>query len=243
MLATHCLAARSFIVFTAPVFARDIGSFDRILNVNGPLDLEVATNSGRIVVRPGNAGTIQIHAVISASDDVSSPDVRDIEVNPPIQQTGNSIRIRPLDNDRFRRIAIAYDLLVPAQTKLRAATGSGGIRVSGVDDEVHAQTGSGGIELDTLKGRVEARTGSGGIRGNGLSGPITARAGSGGITLGLASTGGFDLRARTGSGRISVDPPITMQGVFSGRHEVEGKIRGGGPLVDVATGSGGVRIQ
>jgi hypothetical protein len=243
MPVTHYLAACSLIVFAAPAFARDIGSFDRTLSVNGPVDLEVATNSGRIVVRPGNTGAVQVHAIISASDDVSSPDVRDIEVNPPIQQTGNSIRIRPLDNDRFRRISIAYEVVVPAQTKLRAATGSGGIRISGIDDEVHAQTGSGGIELDTLKGRVEARTGSGGIRGNGLSGPITARAGSGGITLGLASTSGFDLRARTGSGRISVDPPITMQGVFSGRHEVEGKIRGGGPLVDVATGSGGVRIE
>jgi DUF4097 and DUF4098 domain-containing protein YvlB len=202
MLATHRLAACSLIVFAAPVFARDIGSFDRALNVNGPVDLEVATNSGRITVRPGNTGAVQIHAVISVSD-------------------------------RFRRIAIAYDVLVPAQTKLRAATGSGGIRISGVDDEVRAQTGSGGIELDALTGRVEARAGSGGIRGSGLSGPITARTGS----------GGFDLRARTGSGRISVDPPITMQGVFSGRHQVEGKIRGGGPLVDVATGSGGVRIE
>src|ERR1700726_4078219 len=113
MLATHRLAACSLIVFAAPVFARDIGSFDRALNVNGPVDLEVATNSGRITVRSGNTGAVQIHAVISASDDVNSPDVRDIELNPPIQQTGNSIRIRPIDNDRFRRIAIAYDVLVP----------------------------------------------------------------------------------------------------------------------------------
>jgi hypothetical protein len=243
MLATHRLAACSLIVFVAPVFARDIGSFDRTLNVNGPVDLEVATHSGRITVRPGNTAIVQIHAVISTSDDLNSPDVRDIENNPPIQQTGNSIRIRAIDSDRFRRIAIAYELQIPAQTKLRATTGSGGIRISGVDDEVRAQTGSGGIELDALKGRVEARTGSGGIRGSALSGPITARTGSGGITLGLVATGGFDLRARAGSGRISVDPPITMQGVFSERHEVEGKIRGGGPLVDVATGSGGIRIE
>jgi DUF4097 and DUF4098 domain-containing protein YvlB len=246
----------------APVFAAEIGSFDRTLNVSGPVDLDIENSSGRVTVRPGDTSTVRVHAVISSWDGAFSADTtqraREIEANPPIRQTGNSIRIDRIDD---RHISIAYDLVVPAQTRLQSKTGSGaqsvegiqgpvtatagsgGIQVARIDDTVTLQSGSGGIEFDSIKGRVEATTGSGGVRGANLSGPITAHAGSGGITLRLAGSTGFDVHAQTGSGQIYVNPPITMQSSSFGRHEVRGQIRGGGPAIDVTSGSGGVRIE
>lgn len=246
----------------APMFAAEIGSFDRTLNVNGPVDLEIENNSGRITVRPGDTSTVRIHAVISSWDGGVLADTtqraRAIEANPPIHQAGNSIRIDRIDE---RHISIAYDLVVPAQTRLQSKTGSGGqsiegiqgpvtatagsggIQIARIDDAVTVQSGSGGVEFDSIKGRIEATTGSGGVRGANLSGPIIAHAGSGGITLRLTGTTGFDVHAQTGSGQIYVDPPITMQSASFGRHEVRGQIRGGGPTIEVTTGSGGVRIE
>ena len=67
------------------------GSFDRTLAVNGAVDLNVETGSGRIEVRPGDTSSVRIHGVIRAHDDFFGSDearIHDIETNPPISQTG-----------------------------------------------------------------------------------------------------------------------------------------------------------
>jgi hypothetical protein len=267
MQAVACIFPWALIMVGAvgPVSAREIGSFDRTLGVNGPVDLDVTTNSGRISVRRGDTNAVRIHGVISVSDSDFTGDAaqraRQIESNPPVNQSGNSIRINRVDTFPDRYIAIAYELVVPERTRLHSRTGSGsqsvtgiagpvdvmtgsgGIQIAQVADEVSARTGSGRIELDSVKGRVEAQTGSGAIRGSNLSGPVTARTGSGGVTLHLPPNGGFDLDAQTGSGRVYVAPPITMQSTAFDRHEVRGRIRGGGPTITVSTGSGGVDID
>jgi hypothetical protein len=58
----------------------------------------------------------------------------------------------------------------------------------------------------------------------------------------LGKTSGFDLNVHTGSGTIHSDEPITVQGSF-GKHELKGTVRGGGPAVEVSTGSGDVDIK
>lgn len=255
-------AAPVLILAALPGWARQIGSFDRTLAVNGAVDLDVRTNSGAISVHTGNTQQVQIHAVIDGRD-VSSADeqrARDIEANPPIHQTGNSIRIDRLDDFTYRHISVSYELTVPPQTKVQARTGSGSesiesvrgpveaetgsgsIRVSGVDQEIHARTGSGSIEFERTKASVDAETGSGTIRGEDVAGPVTARAGSGGIRLRLDPTAGFDVHAHTGSGRFTVTPPMTVQGAFGSR-AVQGKIRGGGKALELATGSGSIHLD
>ena len=57
----------------------------------------------------------------------------------------------------------------------------------------------------------------------------------------LARAGGYDIRAHAGSGRITA-PDVTVSGTIS-RHEVNGKLRGGGPLVDVQADSGHIDIR
>src|SRR5262245_51391330 len=85
------------------------GSFDRSLNVSGTVDLEVLTGSGSIEVRPGSGDRVQIHGRIRAGDNWwrSSRDtedtVRRIEANPPIEQSGQRIRVgQNGDRDWYR---------------------------------------------------------------------------------------------------------------------------------------------
>ena len=52
----------------------------------------------------------------------------------------------------------------------------------------------------------------------------------------------FDLNAHTGSGSITLNHPVTVEGSI-GRKEVRGKVRGGGVPIDVQTGSGSIRIN
>src|SRR5579885_1736586 len=256
----------AFAALSLPVWALETtGSFDRTLNVTGPVDLEVQNGSGGVIVRAGDAGTVRIHATIRMHDgSVENPAqrIREVESNPPVFQTGNSVRIGPIQDEWLRRhISISYEITTPRQTRLRSRTGSGRQAVEGIQGPVDVRTGSGGVSVSRIASDVRAETGSGGMEASGVSGPITAqtgsgavrleqttpgpveaRTGSGGVTLRLPSSGGYDVEAHTGSGSVTVDQPITLRGTMN-RHELRGQIRGGGSLVRVSTGSGSVRIQ
>jgi Putative adhesin len=260
------------------------GSFDRSLTVSGPVDLDVNTDSGGIAVRPGASGYLRVHAILKAqhgwfeSSDVTSR-IRQLERNPPIEQTGNHIRIGYVQNpDLLKGISMRLEIETPADTQVRAHADSGRVRVEGihgpadchtdsggieiydVGSDVRATADSGGIHLTHINGSAFARVDSGGIDATEVAGsidaqadsggirvgqtrpaPIRARADSGGVTVQLASTGGYDISAESGSGHVSV-PEMTIRGTLTPRRVV-GKVRNGGPLVSIQVDSGNVNVQ
>ena len=112
-----------------PAVAADEGHFDRTLTVTGAVDLDVQTGSGDITVRPGNAGSVEIHAKIQANGwhfGGDNSQIEAIEKNPPIQQEGNTIRIGHVeDRDLLRHVSISYEIITPKETKLHSTSGSG----------------------------------------------------------------------------------------------------------------------
>lgn len=146
---------------------------------------------------------------------------------------------------------------------LRASTGSGGIRGTGIAGAINASTGSGSIELEQTGegGSVEASTGSGGVEVRGVRSTLRVRTGSGsiraqgtpggewslhtasgGITVQLPSNAAFEVNARSNSGRVHTNHPVTVVGTI-GPREVRGSVRGGGPLLDLSTSSGSIHIE
>lgn len=252
------------VLVAAPLAARDYeGSFERTLKVAGPVELEVTTGSGNIDVRSGEASTVRVRGTIRVSRRVGAEaaerKIQYLESNPPVEQSGNFIRVGRISDPEIRRhISISYELVVPAATRLRSETGSGdqaiegikgpvkastglgNIRVSSLDDEARLDTGSGDIELASLSGAVYAQTGSGNIRANRLAGMVRAHTGSGDIRLEGNSTG--PVRADTGSGNVEVRG---VQGALhaqtgSGNIVVQGEPRGDWKL---ETGSGNVSMH
>jgi hypothetical protein len=127
-------------------------------------------------------------------------------------------------------------------SEVRAAADSGGIRISNINGAVTAHVDSGGIEASEVAGNIDAKADSGSIRlSQTKAAPIHARSDSGGVTVKLAPGAGYDAQLETGSGHIRV-PEITANGSFSG-HRVDGKIRGGGPLIDIHVDSGGITVE
>jgi hypothetical protein len=127
-------------------------------------------------------------------------------------------------------------------SEVRATADSGGIHIRRVNGPVYAHADSGGIEAMEISGSVDAEADSGGVRVSQTApAPIRARSDSGGADITLARTGGYDIRAHAGSGPITA-PEITVSGRISS-HEVYGKLRGGGALVDVKTDSGHIDIH
>src|SRR5437588_5815676 len=244
-----------------PAVARVEGSFERSLKVSGPVDIDINTGSGTITVHAGGSDRVEVRGRIRASDWSGNgrEKVRRLEADPPIQQSGNSIHIGHIEDPELRRnVSISYELTVPAETEMKAHSGSGNqtvdgirgpveinagsgsVRISNIGDTVRADTGSGNMDIDRGKGNVRAHAGSGSIRATDVAGGFQANTGSGRITLSQISPGA--VRVETGSGGME------LRGV-RGSLEAKagsGTIRAEGDPTGawiVRTGSGGVQLR
>lgn len=299
-----CAAMLAVLLLTTTLFAAaPQGTFEKTLQVSGPVDLEVLTRSGDVTIRAGSAGSVQIHGKIFIGnrwlEGRRESDVHAIEQNPPIHQDGNSIRV---DYVNARGISVDYVIIVPTDTAIRTHSGSGDQIIEGTHGNVDIETGSGDVKLRSVKGPIRLETGSGDVRAHEISGSIQGgtgsgdveieevaggdinlrtgsgninaraiqggfqgetgsgdvtaegtqggtwdiRSGSGNVQVHLPENAAFDADISTSSGSLDVDAPVemTVQGrVSETRKAIRGKVRGGGPLLRVRTGSGDIHIQ
>ena len=261
-LPTALVAAIASCFSACPVFGSAEGHFERTLQITGPANVQVETGSGSIEVHQGSSNQIQINGHIKANDwfgGNAGDRVKRLESNPPIQQSGNEVRIGHVDDPELRRnISISYEITVPATTELHASagsgnvsitgvagpveasTGSGRMKISGIGSGVRAHTGSGNIDLDGAKGSVYVRTGSGSIHASGVAGGFDGQTGSGHLVLEQSAPG--SVHAETGSGGLelrNVHGSLEAR-AGSGNITAEGQATGGWML---RTGSGDVQLR
>jgi hypothetical protein len=221
-------------------------SFDRTLNVNGPVTLHVSTGSGYIHVSPGSDSQVHIVGHVKSGGNSwwgggSSDDaVSRVTSNPPINQAGNIIRVGEGSEDFMRHVSIDYEITTPANTMLTAESGSGDLQLGNLNGTVRAHTGSGSIRADKLGAGARLETGSGSIEATQLMGSSTLQTGSGDVRADLGSPG--DVVASTGSGTIKLN---NVQGAVkaetgSGTLEVSGQPTSPWKL---ETGSGDISLQ
>ncbi len=235
------LCAALVAAFSLPALASE-ATFERTLSVKGQATLIINTGSGYIHLTRGNDSQIQIHGRVKSSGwDGSEAKVKEIAEHPPIEQTGDIIRIGT-HNEHWNHITIDYDVQLPANAILNAGTGSGDIIVEGVGQNSVIETGSGNIKANGLTGSLRAHTGSGNIDGDlSGSGEVQAGTGSGNVTLHGVHGG---LKAETGSGNIHI----------SGNPEHDWKLEtGSGSVVlevghaafdlNAETGSGSIQVD
>ena len=230
----HHHASRSFLALAAlgvsgcvldARHSESEGSFNRTLTVNGPVELDVQTGSGSIQVRTGGPGTVVVRGRVWShwgcwSGASPEEQIREVEAKPPVEQSGNEIRLGALRSP-WDCVSISFDVTVPPDSRVRARSGSGSQSIAGVHGPVEASAGSGALRIDHTTGDVKASTGSGGIDVETCGGSLIARAGSGSI---WASGVEGDIEAHAGSGRVTA----TQMG--RGRTEA-------------TTGSGGISVS
>ena len=260
-------ALASILLSAAAVCGQEAqGEFVRSLNISGAAELDLNTDSGGISVSAGPAGVVKVRAILKAQrgwpfNSNVEDRIRRIESNPPVEQSGNRIRIGHVsDTSLMKGISMRLEIQAPAESRVRAQADSGGIRVEGIKGPVDCRTDSGGIRIRDVQDSVFARADSGGIEAIGVAGPvdietdsggirveqtkaaiIRARADSGGAQLRLARSEGYDLSLSSESGRVSA--PTLDSGSNVSRHKASGKLRGGGPTVSVEVDSGGIVVD
>jgi Putative adhesin len=206
LIALGWLVGLGVIVAGAASWSDVRGSFTRSFQVSGPVSLEVSNGSGDITVRQGGSASVEIRAKIHVGDRwFGSADVdrrvHAIETNPPLEQNGNTIRIRKFEEeDRNPHISIDYEIMAPAETQLHSETGSGDVTVDGIRGPVSARTGSGDVKMSGLHADVTAHTGSGDAKFQDIdAGRLEIETGSGDVELHEVRCA---VQARTGSGDI-----------------------------------------
>jgi DUF4097 and DUF4098 domain-containing protein YvlB len=231
------LAAAVFALAALPALAAE-ATFDRTLTVNGRVELNVGTGSGNIHLTQGSGTQVKIHGRVKSNFGGSEERVREIAANPPIEQTGNIIRIGG-HHENYHNISVDYEIEAPADAFLEASSGSGNVTDEGVGQNAKLSSGSGNIRATGLRGSFNVGTGSGNIYAEQSgSGDVKAETGSGNIEL--KDLHG-SLRAQTGSGDIKASgSPSSDWKLETGSGGIELWPGSGGFTLDASTGSGTV---
>lgn len=234
------LAAAALAIAAAlPAFASE-ATFERNLNVNGHVELQVSTGSGHIHIKQGSGDKVHIFGRVKSNwGSGGDAKVQEIANNPPIDQTGNIIRIGQR-HENYHNISIDYDIEAPANSFLEANSGSGDIKDEGVGANAKLSTGSGSIYATGLQNGFTANTGSGDIHAEQASGQgdVKVQTGSGSVELKNVKGG---LRAGTGSGDIKVwGSPTSDWKLETGSGSIEFTAGNTGFNLDASTGSGSI---
>lgn len=237
----HLLVLTALLALAAVPALGSEATFERTLSINGRVELTVATGSGNIHLTRGSGNQIHIFGKVKSNWGDFEQRVREIAANPPIEQTGNIVRIGAR-HENYNHISIDYEIEAPADAFLDANSGSGNIIDDGIGDNSKLSTGSGNIRANGLHGSFTVSTGSGGIFAEQTGqGDVKAETGSGNIELKEVHGG---LRAHTGSGNIKIGgTPSNSWHLETGSGNVELWAGDAALTLDASTGSGTVHTD
>ncbi|MGO8719652.1 MAG: DUF4097 family beta strand repeat-containing protein [Acidobacteriaceae bacterium] len=131
-----------------------------------------------------------------------------------------------------------------AHGALMAITDSGNLSIRDSDvSEARLHTGSGNITTTNLHGGMRVNSGTGNLTIGGLpTADWKLETGSGAIQIHVDANAKFTLDAETGSGTIDSNLPSPLSGhVTNG--VLKGPVNGGGPVVQLYTGSGNITFD
>ena len=143
----------------------------------------------------------------------------------------------------------------------RLKTSNGSLKIFNLAGDVNGDTSNGSVELDNINGNCTVKTSNSRVKAQRVRGAFDAttsngsvdvaldelRAGgvrvsssNGGITLRLAHAVNARLMARTSNASITTDFDVAGHG--SDKHRLEGTIGAGGPVLDLSTSNGSIRL-
>src|SRR6266700_498373 len=180
------------------------GAFDRNYTVTGPIHLELTNASGDVDITGSADGKVHVRGEVRASGfGFENPQTRldDTLANPPIEQTGDTIRIGK-EMSRMRNVSIAYAIQVPRDTEVSATVASGAQTIRGVRGPVKVQAASGSIRVEKIERYTQLTTASGSISATDVGNDLRISSASGSVTVSKVR-GDIDVSALSGVLRIS----------------------------------------
>jgi DUF4097 and DUF4098 domain-containing protein YvlB len=198
------------------------GSFDRSLDVSGPIRLELSNVSGDVSVVGSADGKVHVHGDVRVSGfgfGNLQKRLDDLVSSPPVELKGDTLRVGK-ETTRLHNVSITYAIEVPRDTEVDSASVSGSQLVRNV------------------RGPVQAASVSGAVRGQDIGREAKLSSTSGSIT---AENCGDDVRATSVSGSVTV---LNAKGDVLA-HSISGnvEVKNPGGRVDANSSSGSVEVR
>jgi DUF4097 and DUF4098 domain-containing protein YvlB len=206
-------------------------------------------------LRRGNMGAkyfirlprqVELERVASSNGSVR---VEEVQGNARLETSNGSVRMRKLAG------------------RLEVKTSNGSVEGEDLECEAVLKTSNGAIRIARMSGTVEATTSNGSINvriekpkphqpmrfdtSNGSielafeslgDNDIRANTSNSSITLRLPAAVKARLRARTSHGSVHSDFDVMTKGGVMEKHELDGEIGGGGPLLNLTSSNGAIRV-
>lgn len=193
--------------------------------VSGRPELHLVAGDGRVEIRPGPAGQIQID-VDTEGWEIGPGGVRILE-----SQSGNRV---------------SYEVREPHHWGIYISTGHKRITVTATvprDLDLYVVTGDGAVRLEELRGRLQIHTGDGRVQASNLRGDLSLETGDGSIeALGLEGR----FTGSTGDGHMHVQGRFESLRLHSGDGPVEVEVDPGSEVTDewrLSTGDGPLTLR
>lgn len=217
--------------------------------------LELINVNGRITAEPAPDDKVTVEgrrSVKASTDEAAKEKLAELQIREEV--TGDRVRVesRPPRLSGFGGHEIEWAIKVPRGVVVDLRTVNGGVRITGLQGEVHARTTNGGVRGKDVGTQIlEASSVNGGIEIE-FTRPLESTASvevetvNGGVELGLMADSKATISARAVNGGVSVtDLPVEKQeqaNSFESKRRLEGTLNGGGAKVKISTTNGGVRI-
>lgn len=202
--------------------------------------LFVHTSSGKI-----NAGTLSAEKleITASSGDIR---IESLAGNGSVRTSSGSIRAAESRGVLDFKASSGDVRLLGAEGSCKVNSSSGDVEVdfNGNTGQVNVESSSGKITVKELDGSAVLDSTSGNIEAEftGFLDDSKLEASSGEIDVELPRDASFMLDARTASGRIQVDFPITVTGEIK-KDRISGSVGTAGPSLEIKTSSGDISIR
>jgi hypothetical protein len=210
-------------------------------------------------VRPsGRRGNMGVKFVVHA------PRTVDLD---RLESSNGSVTVRAIDGNARLKTSNGRITVAGLSGDLEATTSNGAVKLEDTEGSAVVKTSNGAINAEHVRGHFSAKSSNGSITavvgGQDESGrPIELHSSNGGIKLTLeeqpaseviASTSNAsitvyappslqaELKASTSNASIRTDFEVTVQGTQK-KTRLNGKINGGGPLLDLGSSNGGIKL-
>lgn len=185
-----------------------------------------------------------------------------------IVSSNGSVRVENTDGTVRIRTSNGAVRISQVKGRLEAETSNGSVDINDQSGGAIVRTSNGAVKAENIRGNLEATTSNGRITArlmdpepnrlvklessngsieltmdNLKNNDIRCRTSNSSITVRLPASLNAQMRASTSNSHIESDFDVTLKGGRITKTNIDGTIGSGGPLVDLSTSNGNIRIQ
>jgi hypothetical protein len=207
-----------------------------IVNINGP-----------VTVAAGEAGSVEVHATISAKA-LTEAGAKDILSKGSIQETKEPAHVR-VETLSPRAVhgsyEVGYDVRVPPDAQTEVSITNGPLKADGLSGKLKATSVNGHVDLKKMRGAIDA------VAANGslvvelalVTADVRLEMTNGRLSLDLPASSRAQLAARVVNGALEVTGLPIEEPTGRRIRNLEATLNGGGPSIDVRLTNGRLTIE